>query len=709
MASLYLVYLFIGKFIATYIAMICFRTSGIRISAKIRLRYLACLFSQPISYFDANSGDGPASAENSGAPSSFSQFSSDDTASGGSVIMAITSSSNTIQLGISEKLGLFIQYLAMLISAFVIGFTQNWELTLMTSLILPVTTIIYGTTIPLEINLEKKVVAAYTQAATIIDECLSTIRTVNAFNAKPKVIDRYVVHLDKAKKVGLKKAPLMSIQFSAAFFVIYSGFGLCFWWGLRMLKRGKLDGGVGEIFTVFFAVLIGVMAFAQVAPPIGNMSKAAAAAHGLFKVIDSSTKLVEERNSGRKFDGEGGENKTWLHRLEFKGVDFAYPSRKDVKVLNGLSVLFEEGKTTAIVGGSGSGKSTIVGLLERWYEPDEVPEKATGDESGSDDKGLPEGRIYVDGDVDISTLNREWWRTQIGLVQQEPVLFNDTIYKNVCYGLLGSQWEHAPEDEKRRMVKEACTEAGAGEFIDTLAEVNIQSKITESPHDRNLTSRQGYDTKVGEQGVKLSGGQKQRIAIARSIIKKPPILILDEATSAIDPRSERIVQAALDKVSKSRTTIMIAHRLSTVRKADKIVVMGKGAIIEQGTHEELLEIEDGAYRKLVEGQRLLTESKGKDVALEDVDDGFENIDIGRVNTTKSAVSGAGNNQNDDPQAEQQRKAEAMGVWSCISLMLWEQRSHWQLYFVAIISALCGGMSNLTKGVPVLTAHANYRD
>lgn len=453
--------------------MTCFRTSGIRISAKIRLRYLTCLFSQPISYFDANSGDGPASAESSGAPSTYSQFSSNDAGSGGSVIMAITTSSNTIQLGISEKLALFIQYLTMLFSAFVIGFIKSWELTLITALILPVTALIYGITVPMEISLEKKVVAAYTQAATIIEECLSTIRTVNAFNAKPKVIERYIVYLDRAKKVGLKKAPLMSIQFSAAFFVIYSGFGLCFWWGIRMLQRGKLPGGVGEIFTVFFAVLLGVLAFAQVAPPIGNMSKAAAAAHSLFKVIDSSDKLVEERNSGRKFDGEGGENKTWLHRLEFKGVHFAYPSRKDVKVLNGLSVLFEEGKTTAIVGGSGSGKSTIVGLLERWYEPDEVSEKELDDESGSGDNGLLKGRIYVDGNVDISTLNREWWRTQIGLVQQEPVLFNDTIYQNVCYGLLGSRWEHAPEDEKRRMVKEACIEAGAGEFIDTLAEVTV--------------------------------------------------------------------------------------------------------------------------------------------------------------------------------------------------------------------------------------------
>ncbi|KAF8473304.1 multidrug resistance protein 2 [Kalaharituber pfeilii] len=671
---LFFVYLFIGKFIAGYIAMACFRTAGINVSAKIRLKYLASLFAQPIAYFDTHGADMPATGpQASGAPETYSQFGSVDSGSSGSVILAITSSSNTIQLGISEKLGLFIQFTAMLIASFIVAFTTNWELTLITALILPITAIIYGVTVPMDIQLEKKVVAAYTQAATVAEESLGTIRTINAFNAQPRITKKYTKFLQNAKKIGVKKCPLISIQFSAAFFVIYAGFGLCFWWGIRMLQRHKLPGGVGDIFSVFFAVLIAVMSFAQIAPPIANMSKAAGAAHGLFQVIDSSVELVKERAAGRKLDGDGGENKTWTPQLEFKSVDFAYPSRKEAQILSGLSVIFEAGKTTAIVGSSGSGKSTIVGLLERWYEPDNpepVPnEKDEGNSAHGSD--LPGGRIYVDGDIDIKTLNREWWRTKIGLVQQEPVLFNDTIYQNVCYGLLGSPWENAPEDEKRNLVKEACIEAGAGEFIDQLPD--------------------GYDTRVGEQGVRLSGGQKQRIAIARSIIKKPPILILDEATSAIDPRSERIVQAALDKVSKSRTTIMIAHRLSTVRKADKIVVMGKGNIIEQGTHEELLAIEDGAYRTLVEGQRLLVEAKGgEDIALEDLDDGLATADLDRVVTTKSALSTGKGGTNTEELNEQQKKVAGMGVVRCVGLMLWEQRSHWILFTLAFASAICGG-------------------
>lgn len=197
--------------------------------------------------------------------------------------------------------------------------------------------------------------------------------------------------------------------------------------------------------------------------------------------------------------------------------------------------------------------------------------------------------------------------------------------------------------------------------------------------------------------MRLSGGQKQRIAIARSIIKKPPILILDEATSAIDPRSERIVQEALDKVSKSRTTIMIAHRLSTVKKADKIVVMGKGKIIEQGTHEELLAIEDGAYRLLVEGQRLLMEAKsGEEVDLKDLDDGLENATLEKSLTTKSAMSAPGAAKKGEEKTEQEMKVEGMGVIACVSLMLWEQRSHFLLYSFAIGSAIAGGTLVLTR-------------
>lgn len=230
----------------------------------------------------------------------------------------------------------------------------------------------------------------------------------------------------------------------------------------------------------------------------------------------------------------------------------------------GFSLVLPAGKTTAIVGPSGAGKSTIVALLERWYEPQE-------------------GSILI-GDVDIGEYNLRWWRGRIGFVMQEPFLFNTSIFKNIADGLQGTQWENLPEEEQRKMVHNACIDANAADFVDELPEK--------------------YDSIVGENGIKLSGGQKQRIAIARSIISRPPILILDEATSALDPVNERLVQNALDKVSKGRTTITIAHRLSTIKNADKIVVLEEGDIVETGSHEELLKKPGSVYSKLVRSQTL---------------------------------------------------------------------------------------------------------
>jgi len=316
---------------------------------------------------------------------------------------------------------------------------------------------------------------------------------------------------------------------------------------------------VGTILIVVMSVMMVVFGTSQTAPPIMNIAKAANAASDFFAVIDAPKPI----KSGLK-----DPDVSPLADITLERVNFAYPSRPRSKILDDLSVRFEAGKITAIVGASGSGKSTIVGLLQRWYELNDrnailIPESAIKDEKAEKAKAEQEdeavkaaeaiesskplialsGAISV-GDHNIDDLDLKWWRSQIGLVQQEPYIFNDTIYKNVEYGLVGSKFEHESPEVKRQLVLEACKEAYADEYITKLP--------------------QGYETAVGDAGIKLSGGQRQRLAIARSIIKQPTILILDEATSAIDVRGERLVQAALDKVSTGRTTITIAHRLSTV-------------------------------------------------------------------------------------------------------------------------------------------------
>ena len=348
------------------------------------------------------------------------------------------------------------------------------------------------------------------------------------------------------------------------------------------------------------------------------------AAAKLFTTID----LVPSIDSSNE---EGARPSTVVGEITVQNVDFNYPARPEVHILKNLSLTFPAGKTTALVGASGSGKSTIISLVERFYDP-------LG------------GCVRLDG-IDIRELNIKWLRSQIGLVSQEPVLFSTTIRGNVEHGLVNTPHQRASPEEKLRLVKEACIKANADGFISKL------------PH--------GYDTVVGERGFLLSGGQKQRVAIARAIVSDPRILLLDEATSALDTQSEGVVQNALDKAAAGaillhyyycfvnnlagRTTITIAHRLSTIKDADCIYVMGDGRVLEMGKHDELLSNEDGAYARLVTAQRLREAREEVDVggvAPPGQDSGekagdssadiekaaMEEVPLGRRNTSKSLAS-----------------------------------------------------------------------
>jgi ATP-binding cassette subfamily B (MDR/TAP) protein 1 len=302
------------------------------------------------------------------------------------------------------------------------------------------------------------------------------------------------------------------------------------------------------------------MNLTALAPYSIDFSRASSAASQLFKIIDRESAIDPYSDSGLEPQAIIGE-------VELNDITFAYPTRPGVTVLENFSLKVPPGKVTALVGPSGSGKSTIVGLLERWYNSDS-------------------GLIKLDG-IPIDQLKLNWLRKNIRLVQQEPVLFQGTIFENIRYGLVGTPLENSPREEQMERVQEAARMAFAHDFICGLAN--------------------GYDTMIGERGGLLSGGQKQRVAIARSIVSQPKVLLLDEATSALDPQAEGIVQKALDKASIGRTTIVIAHKLATIRKADNIVVMSKGRISEQGTHDALI-AKDGIYARLVKAQDLTVSS-----------------------------------------------------------------------------------------------------
>ncbi|CAK7225218.1 hypothetical protein SCUCBS95973_005787 [Sporothrix curviconia] len=450
-------------------------------------------------------------------------------------------------------------------------------------------------------------------------------------------------------------------------------------------------------------------AIGGITTPLSGAARAASAATIFYAVIDAPTTPCSGFGAGTP---EAAAART--SDIVLENVHFSYPLRPDLKILDGVDVTFPAGKMTAIVGPSGSGKSTIVALLERWYELDEP--------------GVPTTHGHISaGSVRLRYLDRRWWRTQVGLVQQEPFLFNDTIFNNVAHGLVGTPWENADPEKRREMVETACREAYADEFVSRLP--------------------LGYDTVVGDGGgLKLSGGQRQRLAIARAIVKQPAVLVLDEATSAIDVRSEQIVQAALDRAAQNRTTITIAHRLSTVRKADNIVVLRKGRVVEQGTHTALMALgEGGAYFALATAQQLIREKVGDGQARREANEGEEetrprprprsrsrsqdsrerkSVEIVEKDVVagrpESIVNGATvpgevkdghrhepqttapgdsavstNNRGDTPSTKKDGKATAVqsrSFFGSFVLLLHEQHAQWPWYLIMSIGALMAGAS-----------------
>jgi ABC transporter fused permease/ATP-binding protein len=391
-------------------------------------------------------------------------------------------------------------------------------------------------------RLSREVQDALAQASEVAEETISGVRTVRSFAQEPGEVARYGEAVWRSFGLAKRRSLVSALFTAGVFFAGYSAIALVLWYGGRQVLDGAMS--VGDLTSFILYTLIVAFSFGSLGSLWADFMRASGAADRVFSLMDRQPEIPTE--GGVRLEALRG-------HLRFAGVDFVYPSRPDVPVLKGVDLEIRPGEVVALVGPSGSGKSTIASLLGRFYDP-------------------VAGEIRLD-EAPLRSLDPAWLRRHIGVVSQEPVLFSTSVARNISYGR---------ETATAAEIEAAALAANAHEFIARFPE--------------------GYKTQVGERGVQLSGGQKQRVAIARAVLKDPEILILDEATSALDAESEFLVKEALERLMEGRTTLIIAHRLSTVRDADRVVVLDQGRVVQVGSHEELMREEEGIYHRLVQRQ-----------------------------------------------------------------------------------------------------------
>ncbi|XP_024540365.1 ABC transporter B family member 4 [Selaginella moellendorffii] len=518
-------YLGAGAAVLSFCEVAFWICTGERQATRIRSLYLQATLRQDVSFFDKETNTGE-------------------------VIERMSGDTVLIQDAIGEKVGRFIRFVTTFVGGFALAFIKGWKLTLVMMSTLPLLVAAGATLAILVSKMAGRGQVAYARAGNIVEQVVSGIRTVASFTGEIKAVEDYNSALKDAYKATIFQGLVSGLGMGFALFTFFNSYALALWYGSRLIINEGYSGGT--VLNIIIVVLLGAMSLGQASPCIGAFAAGRAAAYKMFQVINRTPQIDS-------FDTSGITPGTLKGDIEFQDVDFAYPARPEVQIFKKFCLKVPAGTTAALVGESGSGKSTVISLLERFYDP-----------SG--------GQILLDG-YDVRALQIQWLRRQIGLVSQEPVLFGASIRTNIAYGKDGATNEE---------ILLAAQLSNASKFINKMPE--------------------GFDTQVGEQGTQLSGGQKQRIAIARAIIKNPRVLLLDEATSALDAESEHVVQEALDRIMVDRTTVVVAHRLSTVKNASLISVVQDGAIIESGTHVELLKNPDGAYSQLIRLQEVHEES-----------------------------------------------------------------------------------------------------
>ncbi|SNB67958.1 ATP-binding cassette, subfamily B [Arboricoccus pini] len=457
----------------------------------------------------------------------------------GEIISRLTTDTSVIQAVIASSVTQALRNLLMLVGGLVLLAVTNPKLTGLILLVVPlvvVPIVVIGRNVR---RLSRQTQDRVATVSALAEETLGAVKTVQAFGQEEHESRRFAEACETAFAAASRYAWARAFLAAIVITLVIGAIVVVLWIGGQDVVSGRLTAGELASFVFFASVVAGAMG--GLSDTFGDLQRAAGAAERIFELMDIKPKIAAPPIVATLPPRTQGE-------IEFNRVSFAYPSAPERLVLDHFDLRVRPGETVAIVGPSGAGKSTIFDLLMRFYDPQE-------------------GRVFLDGQ-DLRSLAPEMFRRRLALVSQDPVLFGTDVLTNIRYGL-------AEADEAA--VVTATRNAAAQGFVERLP--------------------QGYKTFLGERGVRLSGGQRQRIAIARAILREPSVLLLDEATSALDAESERAVQEALERLRHGRTCLVIAHRLATVRKADRIVVLDQGRVIDEGRHEELV-ARGGLYARL---------------------------------------------------------------------------------------------------------------
>ncbi|KMT17515.1 hypothetical protein BVRB_2g037180 [Beta vulgaris subsp. vulgaris] len=510
--ALRIVYIAAGVFAAGWIEVTCWILTGERQTAVIRSKYVQVLLNQDMSFFDTygNNGD---------------------------IVSQVLSDVLLIQSALSEKVGNYIHNMATFFSGLVVGFINCWQIALITLATGPFIVAAGGISNIFLHRLAENIQDAYAEAASIAEQAVSYIRTLYAFTNETLAKYSYATSLQATLRYGILISLVQGLGLGFTYGLAICSCALQLWVGRFLVTHGKAHGG--EIIAALFAVILSGLGLNQAATNFYSFEQGRIAAYRLFEMISRSSSAT---------DYEGNTLPSVQGNIEFRNVYFSYLSRPEIPILSGFYLTVPAKKAVALVGRNGSGKSSIIPLMERFYDP-------------------TLGEVLLDGE-NIKNLQLEWLRSQIGLVTQEPALLSLSIKENIAYG------RTVTPDQ----IEEAAKIAHAHTFISSL--------------------EKGYDTQVGRAGLALTEEQKIKLSIARAVLSNPSILLLDEVTGGLDFEAEKAVQEALDLLMLGRSTIIIARRLSLIRNADYIAVMEEGQLVEMGTHDELINL-DGLYAELL--------------------------------------------------------------------------------------------------------------